>query len=135
MIKNNKGFTLVELIVIIVIISILAVVGGLILVQWVDKARDAQLVDSDGNSFVVSGYNSEIVKKQDEISLSGDSLDKVGRKVKTYRIKTYEIHLDIGGNGEGGGGEGGGSKHNIIWSGLRFSGLKRKTGYGRRKAT
>ncbi|MBS8121902.1 type II secretion system protein, partial [Candidatus Vampirococcus lugosii] len=44
--RNNKGFTLVEVVVTVGIIAILAVVGGISISIWVSKARDAQVVNN-----------------------------------------------------------------------------------------
>ncbi|MBS8122416.1 hypothetical protein, partial [Candidatus Vampirococcus lugosii] len=43
--------------------------------------------NSDGSSFIVLGDNSEIVKKQDGTSLSGDSLDDVFVEVNEYNME------------------------------------------------
>ncbi|MBS8122275.1 prepilin-type N-terminal cleavage/methylation domain-containing protein [Candidatus Vampirococcus lugosii] len=44
--KNNKGFTLVEVVITVGIIAILAVVGGISISIWISKARDAQVVNN-----------------------------------------------------------------------------------------
>lgn len=58
--RNQKGFTLVEIIIVLVIIAILAALLVPSMVKWVDKARDQSAL-VEGRSFLLAanGINSE----------------------------------------------------------------------------
>ena len=53
--KNNKGFSLVELIIVIAIMSILAAVFGLALIRYIDKSKKAVDIETAQEIFKITG--------------------------------------------------------------------------------
>lgn len=99
--KNNKGFTLVEMIIVIAVMSILAIVVSPQLISYIEKARcgtdrqaiwevahaaqiayvaseDLQGADGSADNIVMVSIDSEGNAKYGEVSLSGDALDVNG---------------------------------------------------------
>lgn len=68
--KNNKGFSLVELIVVVLILGILAVALAPQVMKWVDKAKE----NSDKNQMkdIESSFNVAISEAQSEGWTIGD---------------------------------------------------------------
>lgn len=108
--KNNKGFSLVELIVVIAIMAILAtvaVIGVSVYIPKAQKANDAELVNdiiyavtlrdyetqfaSNGNGVV--GY--VVVTKNGNVTVGGDESAEIDAALKATFGETYaqELHL------------------------------------------
>ena len=62
--KNNKGFTLVELIVVLVILAILAAILVPALLGYIDKARNSQYVEEAHSIYTAAqAYETELYAK------------------------------------------------------------------------
>lgn len=88
--KNNKGFTLVELLVVIAIIGILAVVAVPALMNNIDKAKAAKVVAD------YSTIKSVVVSQYTEGSLKDDIYNKATNAVEfTKSTETNTGKIDV----------------------------------------
>lgn len=101
--KNNKGFTLIELIIVIAILAILIGIVGMASVRYVEKSRksaDEQTLDSistaaqavivDPDNNITLDANAKIVVQKDSSSSEW--------KVTSSGIKKAGSNYDIGGD-------------------------------------
>ena len=115
--KNNKGFSLVELIVVVLIMAIIAVALAPQVTKWVQNSRQA--TDAQLNDSLISGLQLLAATKQSyqsgtytvEVSTSGVAFKKSGTADATFesdlkgiyagadtksRTFTFEVKLDGG---------------------------------------
>lgn len=94
--SNNKGFTLVELIVVLVILAILAAILVPALLGYIDKAREGQYAE-EAHSIMVAAqaYETEQYAKDGEFvetfSTSDKSLDYVNKIVDPTIVKSLKV--------------------------------------------
>ena len=84
--KNNKGFSLVELIIVIAIMAILVGVMAPQLIKYIEKTNvssDAQLCDSIKSALQTSMLDPEIIAEYSgTLSTSGDDVANIDAEVK-----------------------------------------------------
>lgn len=100
--KNKKGFTLVEIIVVLVIIGILMVLAVPAVMSYVRKAADTKLI-SEARSVMVASKEKgiELVKKQQLDLLATDENMKDIMKRSEVEGTLMEIYKNKANNGAG----------------------------------
>ena len=93
--KNNKGFTLVELIVVLVILAILAAILVPALLGYIDKARQGQYAEEAHSVMVAAqAYETEQYAKSGGTfvtSFTGDALTYVNNIVDPTEVSTLSV--------------------------------------------
>lgn len=88
--KAKKGFTLVELIVVISIIAILLLILIPSLLSYLDNARDTK-----GKANAKSAYNAGITVYTDEVAGGGSITDKDDLKTKVLAAGIIDTTWDV----------------------------------------
>ena len=96
--KNNKGFSLVELIIVIAIMAILVGVMAPQLIKYIEKTNvssDAQLCDSIKSALQTSMLDPEIIAKNDStLSTTAAAVSGIKGSVKTNMEEILGVSLD-----------------------------------------
>lgn len=75
--KNKKGFTLIEMIVVIVIVAILAAISVPAVLKYIDEARDTKLIaKADGIKVTYQADLAKLVAKSTKGEIGVGDLDK-----------------------------------------------------------
>ncbi|MBR6093776.1 MAG: type II secretion system protein [Lachnospiraceae bacterium] len=95
--KNNKGFSLVELIIVIAIMAILVGVMAPQLIKYIEKTNvssDAQLCDSIKSALQTSMLDPEIIAKNDStLSTSAAAVSTINGSVKNNMEEILGVSL------------------------------------------
>ncbi|SDI90716.1 prepilin-type N-terminal cleavage/methylation domain-containing protein [Lachnospiraceae bacterium G41] len=95
--KNNKGFSLVELIIVIAIMAILVGVMAPQLIKYIEKtnvASDVQLCDSIRTALTTATMDPDVVKAGCALgSTTGDDIANVTGSVKTIADEILGVEL------------------------------------------
>ena len=104
--KNNKGFTLIELIIVIAILAILVGIVGMASIRYVEKSRksadeqtldsistaaQAVIVDPDNNITLVSGAKIVVQKNSSEWVISSSGISIAGSAYHIGRDVTNDL--------------------------------------------
>ena len=96
--KNNKGFSLVELIIVIAIMAILVGVMAPQLIKYIEKTNissDAQLCDSVRTALTTAARDPALVKDGHDLSDStGKDFTSVDASVKAVATEILGVSLD-----------------------------------------
>ena len=103
--KNNKGFSLVELIIVIAIMAILVGVMAPQLIKYIEKTNvssDVQLCDSIRTALTTAAMDPDLVKdgsvKAVASEILGVSLDNAKSQLKSKSAKGKDIYYKKSGN-------------------------------------
>jgi len=95
--KNNKGFSLVELIVVILIMAVLAVALAPQVMKWVTNARvssDIQLKDSVVSAFQIASASTTL-KDGFKVTLNNTNVADFDPDTETEAIKAVNAVVDL----------------------------------------
>lgn len=93
--KNNKGFSLVELIVVVLIMAIIAVSLAPQVMKWVDQSRqsvDVQTRDSVVSAFTIASVDSALQNKTATVTITKSSADWTGTDSAAVKSKVDAIY-------------------------------------------
>lgn len=109
--KNNKGFTLVELIVVLVILAILAAILVPALLGYIDKARSSQYLEEAHSIYTAAqAYETELYAKGE--ANPATTFDATGLAyVNTIVSPTNVTSLTVGGATPASGADASATKH------------------------
>lgn len=89
--KNNKGFTLVELIVVIVILAILAAILIPGLLKWIDKAKEEQYTLEARNIYLATQSEVAVEYAKGPASMPTEAAAEVDGKVPDGKLSLDNI--------------------------------------------
>jgi len=88
--KNNKGFSLVELIVVVLIMAIIAVSLAPQVMKWVENSRvsqDIQLKDSIASAFAIAATDADATGQAYGVEINGTTVTWTGAAADTATTK------------------------------------------------
>ena len=94
--KNNKGFSLVELIIVIAIMAILVGVMAPQLIKYIEKTNvssDVQLCDSVRTALNTACLDPDVVKNGGDLADGSDSIGNISGSVQTEAQEILGVSL------------------------------------------